>query len=136
MAARERRDRTAVRQGASHCSADVAEVPYFANETLNTQWSAAASSLSNATDIFFLGYSLPETDQMVRFMLSGLSLPELKTVWIVNQGSETEREAIFDNISEPCPRSLCAGLSHREGPDTSARQRLSARPTGWPERRP
>ncbi len=78
--------------------------PYFANETLNTQWSAAASSLSNATDIFFLGYSLPETDQMVRFMLSGLSLPELKTVWIVNQGSETEREAIFDRYQRAMPK--------------------------------
>jgi hypothetical protein len=47
--------------------------PFFANELVRSQWQQAAFELKFASRIFVLGYSLPETDLLTRFMLSSVS---------------------------------------------------------------
>lgn len=42
---------------------------FMSHESIVTQWRKATFELEQATDVYFLGYSLPETDLMVRFML-------------------------------------------------------------------
>jgi hypothetical protein len=41
----------------------------FNNEIVRSQWRLARSIVEKATTIYCLGYSLPETDQMVRYLL-------------------------------------------------------------------
>jgi hypothetical protein len=50
----------------------------FNNEIVRSQWRIARTALEDATVIYCLGYSLPETDQMVRYLLS--TLPGSKLV--------------------------------------------------------
>jgi len=41
----------------------------FNNEIVRSQWRLARSAIESAASIYCLGYSLPETDQMVRYLL-------------------------------------------------------------------
>jgi len=45
----------------------------FNNEIVRSQWRIARTALEDASVIYCLGYSLPETDQMVRYLLSTLA---------------------------------------------------------------
>lgn len=42
---------------------------FMSHESILTQWREARFNLEQSSDVYFLGYSLPETDLMVRFML-------------------------------------------------------------------
>jgi hypothetical protein len=44
----------------------------FNNEIVRSQWRIARTALEDASVIYCFGYSLPETDQMVRYLLSTL----------------------------------------------------------------
>jgi len=57
----------------------------FNNETVRSQWRLARTALENADAIYCLGYSLPETDQMVRYLLA--TLPGIKVVVPVDTAS-------------------------------------------------
>lgn len=46
--------------------------PFFSNESVRAQWERAAFELEFVPDVYLIGYSLPETDMLVRFLLSGL----------------------------------------------------------------
>lgn len=59
---------------------------FFANETVRAQWATTNFMLTKrATTLYFIGYSLPPTDQMVRFML--LSVSDQAQVVVVNKES-------------------------------------------------
>jgi hypothetical protein len=57
----------------------------FNNEIVRSQWRLARTAIENADAIYCLGYSLPETDQMVRFLLA--TLPGSKLVVPVDTAS-------------------------------------------------
>lgn len=46
----------------------LAKEDFYKNRTLEIQWFEAAKEIKQAYDIFFLGYSLPETDNATNFM--------------------------------------------------------------------
>ena len=59
------------------------KVGYFQHETIRLIWSKAGEALSSANRVFCLGYSLPETDLSIRFLLKSL-LPEKTKLGIVD----------------------------------------------------
>lgn len=46
------------------------KVTYFQHETIRQVWSRAAQALADASRLYCIGYSLPETDLSVRFFLN------------------------------------------------------------------
>ncbi len=69
------------------------------HETLSTLWLRASQALKQADRIFCLGYSLPESDLPVRFLLSGLA-PSKASFEIVNL------ENRCDHFAKLLPKSL------------------------------
>ena len=63
-------------------------------DTLSGLWQQAASALSNAQNIFVVGYSMPETDAFFRhlFALSTMNVSWLKRFWVF----DIETEGIVD----------------------------------------
>lgn len=59
---------------------------------LTKVWQRAASSLSEARNVFFCGYSLPESDYFFRYLfaLGSLSKTEIKRFWVFNPDKKTE----------------------------------------------
>jgi hypothetical protein len=49
----------------------------FNNEVVRSQWRLARTAVESADTVYCLGYSLPETDQMVRYLLGTLPAPKL-----------------------------------------------------------
>jgi hypothetical protein len=45
---------------------------FFANESVRAQWREASFQLRGYADVYIIGYSLPETDMLVRFLVSEL----------------------------------------------------------------
>ncbi len=69
---------------------------YMANETVRAQWRLAQDAIARCRRIVLIGYSLPPTDEMVRWMLSSahVSVPDERRVIVVNpDGSIAERVA-------------------------------------------
>jgi hypothetical protein len=60
---------------------------FFQNEIVRGQWRLAREALDNADHIYCLGYSMPETDHLMRFMLAAASTG--KDVYPVNRSSGT-----------------------------------------------
>lgn len=58
--------------------------PYFQHETIRTLWAQAADALKEATHIFCLGYSLPQTDISLRFFLQANAPQRKAPFFIVN----------------------------------------------------
>lgn len=58
---------------------------YFQHETLRQVWRKAASALSEASSIYCLGYSLPETDLGIRFFLHYAKPKTRVPLFIVNK---------------------------------------------------
>jgi hypothetical protein len=61
----------------------VAKSGYFENETVRAIWKSARKQLSSATDIYLLGYSLPNSDLMMRGLLAETCVD--KNLWPVNR---------------------------------------------------
>jgi len=59
---------------------------YGVDGPLRSVWSNAYRALRNARDIFVIGYSMPETDLMVRYLLSLAfrDIERVRTCWIIN----------------------------------------------------
>jgi len=59
---------------------------YGVEGPLRSVWSNAYRALRNARDIFIIGYSMPETDLMVRYLLSLAfrDVERIRTCWIIN----------------------------------------------------
>ncbi len=59
---------------------------FFENETVRDQWVQAADSLREATNIYCIGYSIPPTDHLMRFMLAANCAG--KVVHVINRGED------------------------------------------------
>jgi hypothetical protein len=53
----------------------LAKDPYFVNDTLHEQWIVAGNEAAGADRLFLLGYSLPTSDQLMRFFLAAAIAP-------------------------------------------------------------
>jgi hypothetical protein len=74
---------------------------FFQNETVRAQWRWAHFMARMAANVYCLGYSLPMTDLLARFMLSDLSRGH--RVFIVNQADGSERAALLKNYETAAP---------------------------------
>jgi len=86
----------------------------FHHETIRSLWIKAAKALQNANRVFVCGYSLPLSDELIRFFLltNARSIPiELYLVdtrdtanhFNERLGSKYRIRTRFANISEPIP---------------------------------
>lgn len=57
---------------------------YFENESIRAVWKDAAIALKNATSLYIVGYSLPESDLGMRFFLADSSLPTNTPIYLVD----------------------------------------------------
>jgi hypothetical protein len=84
-----------------HCPPHHVEGPYVVPPTWNkthhhieleSVWRAAADELSDAENIFVIGYSLPETDQFFRYLyaLGTVGPTRLKKFWVINPDKAVE----------------------------------------------
>lgn len=51
-------------------------------------------------DVFFLGYSMPETDLMVRFMVQNTLLDPMSRIFVVNKALTTSGESRVSEVRE------------------------------------
>lgn len=76
---------------------------FFENETVRAQWNLAAFELDFATDLYLVGYSLPASDLLVRFLL--LDLSRQVRVHVVNRvtrnvGDERSDDELREDFAE------------------------------------
>lgn len=57
--------------------------PFYTHALVRTMWSEAAKAIDDADEVYFVGYSLPETDLTVRQLVKS-HITEEKKVFIVN----------------------------------------------------
>ena len=63
---------------------------YFAHHCIEHLWKRASLSLARAQRIYCVGYSLPETDLTIRFLLSNLARKEPADFYLVNLPSSVD----------------------------------------------
>ena len=74
------------------------------HNSVSNVWSKAAKELSNAENIFIIGYSLPETDSFFRYLYALGTVDEstlIKKIWVFNPDSTGEVEARFHKMLGP-----------------------------------
>lgn len=71
---------------------------YGVDGPLRSVWSNAYRALRNARDIFIIGYSMPESDLMVRYLLSLAfrDIERVRTCWIINP--DTRRSKYYEQL--------------------------------------
>jgi hypothetical protein len=80
---------------------------FFNNETVRLQWRLAYEALQEADRIFIVGYSLPLTDLLTRFLLQAGVRPGSTVVAVNRDGSVADRltqvlpESEIESIIEP-----------------------------------
>lgn len=63
---------------------------FYVNQTVRTLWSDARKALAGANEVYFVGYSLPETDLTLKLLFYSIDFPE--KIYTVNlKNSETKR---------------------------------------------
>jgi len=98
----------------AHCSKDknVDEEPVIVpptwnktqyHETLSNVWSRAAEELSDAENIFAIGYSLPMSDAFFRYLyaLGTVGRTTLKRFWVFNPDRSGQTESRFRELLGP-----------------------------------
>ncbi len=55
----------------------LAKDPYFINDMLHEQWLVAGDAAAGVDRLFLIGYSLPTSDQLMRFFLAGTVAPKI-----------------------------------------------------------
>jgi len=55
----------------------MAKEPYFVNDTLREQWQVAGKACADSHRLILIGYSLPPTDQLMRFFFSSTVAPKV-----------------------------------------------------------
>jgi len=92
---------TSITKEFQHCATTAVEGPQIVPPTWNkaqyhgeleTVWRAAANVLSDAENIFVIGYSLPETDQFFRYLyaLGTVGPARLKRFWVIDPDDRVE----------------------------------------------
>jgi len=64
------------------------KIPYFGHETVRSLWAGAATALRQADRIYCIGYSLPETDLTMRFLLQSRQDDRAVPFYPVNSASD------------------------------------------------
>ncbi|HJX50499.1 MAG TPA: SIR2 family protein, partial [Candidatus Nanoarchaeia archaeon] len=64
---------------------------FYRNLTIKSLWRDAKRYLFNAGILFFVGYSLPETDLTIRLLFKNISSGEKKVIYLVNSESNKEK---------------------------------------------
>lgn len=96
----------------SHCETQVSPLPFLVPPTWNKTdhqeiiravWQRAARELTDATDIYIIGYSLPETDAFFRMLyaLGVVGGTPLRRLWVVNPDRSGDVEARFRLLLGP-----------------------------------
>lgn len=70
---------------------------YFSN-TIKTLWEAAKISIQNADEIYLLGYSLPQTDLPMRYLLQSYLKWKKAKIFVVNKVEKVEEENISNRF--------------------------------------
>lgn len=95
----------------THCKgkrveSDAVIIPPTWNKTeysqqLSEVWKGAVKELSEAENIFFIGYSLPPTDQFFRhlFFVANMEPSSIKKIWVFNPDEKVNRR--FRNLLGP-----------------------------------
>lgn len=78
--------------------------PFYSHEFVRSLWMMASQSLSDAEEIYFLGYSLPVTDLAVKLLLKSSILSSPK-IFIVTRGTSTELTKRYQEALSHLPRS-------------------------------
>jgi hypothetical protein len=77
---------------------------FYSTSIIRTLWAEAHKALHEADRIFFLGYSLPETDITTRYLLMSAVQPEAK-IFIVNRGkTDIEKKKLCDRYQSAMPQ--------------------------------
>ena len=73
------------------------KVSYYKHNTLKTMWNEAKNSLLVAEKVYVIGYSIPETDLTVKFMLQKY-IPKDCSVFIVNYVETDKKNEEIDRM--------------------------------------
>ena len=95
-----------------HCNRPVCSLPFLVPPTWNKTehykaiqvvWERAAHELTDAENIFIVGYSLPQTDAFFRtlYALGTVGGTPLKRVWVFDPDKSGETEIRFRNLMGP-----------------------------------
>jgi hypothetical protein len=96
----------------THCDEKVSEAPVIVPPTwnktefhraLSSVWGAAARELSDAEDLFIIGYSLPESDAFFRYLFALGTIGDtlLRRVWVFNPDNSPELQGRFRILFGP-----------------------------------
>lgn len=108
------------------------KIGHFENEDMRHLWAKAATALRQAGRVFCIGYSLPQTDLTMRFLLHGSMSQSRARLYIVNKDIgvveryemlDTEIETKYIDESGKAIERLCDDLAteHLEGPAVNHR---------------
>jgi hypothetical protein len=80
----------------------IEKLPFLGNALIRSLWAQAGSALRNASRIFCLGYSLPETDITMRFFLQSNTPQKPVPFFLVNKPNATDPHLVarFRSLSE------------------------------------
>lgn len=71
--------------------------PYYANDLLRRQWELTREAIADADRVTCIGYSLPETDLTVRYLLS-TAFPHVENVEIVDIDNQRKVERHYRDL--------------------------------------
>jgi hypothetical protein len=57
---------------------------FYSNQTVRLLWDQARKQLAEAEEVYFVGYSLPDTDLTTKLLLQTACMGQSKTIYIVN----------------------------------------------------
>jgi hypothetical protein len=72
---------------------------HYSHNSLKFLWAQARIYLENAEEIYFIGYSLPQTDLSIRLLLSAAVRPETKIFLINKPANKDEKNDLIKNYS-------------------------------------
>ena len=71
---------------------------FYSNQTIRSLWWAAREAMQRASQMFFVGYSLPPTDLSTKMMLKAHANPD--EVFIVNRDPDAVEDRYYDVFPE------------------------------------
>ena len=75
---------------------------FYRSHLVKTLWRDFAQALETATDVYFVGYSLPKTDLSMRLFLTGILGESGKTIKVVNRNNSSEIRENYHFVLPGC----------------------------------
>jgi hypothetical protein len=91
---------------------------FYMNNSMKTQWSLAKEALQNSDEIYVVGYSMPETDLSIRFLLTEAMKHSSAKMYLVTMGNADDLLQRYCGISPDADRVQCVTS------DSSSTERL------------